>query len=551
MCVYFEDMSVVNIQNIELQPLTGHEFITVLQEFCALIKSCIGPNGHLKLLVTGGNYSQLTSISVHLMERMPINNPVCQYIATAIKSLPDFGLYAGVVISLVLCSALREQESNCLSYRPIVDSIEELIVTCMELMDSENASYAVDFTSVNIFIMLSKSIVRTKLFGILTEDNITDLCVHIVKAFILSLDIETLKIGKILIITESGQENFKTYNGILYRITDFDKNTLEKIKKLEALTSNINILIFTCMLSEETSNEESVPFVVDNFLVILKQCEKLGVHIIACQKVVDNSIKLYLQREGIVLLDRMGITLTEALVELTGALPISDISSSIMTDLHTMLGTVKSVGCISYNYKHYVSLENDNKSVVTLFVHCFNIIERMEIKTVIQQVVDSLKTIVQTPRVTCGGGCLEVWMSVHLQLTMQNKKQHQNRIQQRCLDWFQKALIAATGIKLPLAFDTVYCHAWPVEDADQLTCNCKLVTRDLVEQSGGTWVLLHENRNITVSQIQHEYSLCKKPQLNMRNDLIIESLIHKKNAIIMALETCINVLSIGVIIYKK
>lgn len=136
---------------------------------------------------------------------------------------------------------------------------------------------------------------------------------------------------------------------------------------------------------------------------------------------------------------------------------------------------------------------------------------------------------------------------------LQEKSQRQNRLLQLCLDWFQKAIIIATGIKFPVALDTVYCHAWPAEDTDQVTCNCKLVTKDIVNQSGGTWLLLHENLHITISEIQHNYSLydLRQPQLNMNSDLIIDSFIYKKNAIMMALETCINVMSVGLIIYKK
>lgn len=370
----------VDKQNIELQPLANHEFITILKDLCAVIRSCIGPNGHFKLLVTGGNHCQLTSLSVHMMERMPVNNPVCQYVANIIKSLPDFGLYAGVIILLILCNALKEQEHNPLSHRSVTDSLEDLMVLCVTLMDMESASFMIDFTSVNTFILLSKSILLTKLSGILTKDNIIDLCVCIVKAFFLSLDTETLKVGKVITITDSGQEHFKTYNGILYQITDCDINMLKKVKKLETSGGNINVLIFTCMLTEEMSTKEYIPHVVENFLIILKQCEKLDVRIIACQKVVDGCIKLHLQREGIMLLDRMGTNMTEALVDLSGALPISDIKSSIKTDLHTMIGTVKRIGYINWNCKEYVSLENEGRNVVTLFVHCSNIAEQLEIK---------------------------------------------------------------------------------------------------------------------------------------------------------------------------
>lgn len=141
-------------------------------------------------------------------------------------------------------------------------------------------------------------------------------------------------------------------------------------------------------------------------------------------------------------------------------------------------------------------------------------------------------------------------MSINVN-NLQAKNPYQNRLQQQCFDWFQKALLTATGVKFPIAIDTVYCHAWLGENSDQVICNCKLVTRDLVEQSGGTWLLLHDN--ICGTKTLQEYKLCnfKQPQLNMKNDLVIESFIHKKNAVITALETCINILSVGLIIYKK
>ena len=146
------------------------------------------------------------------------------------------------------------------------------------------------------------------------------------------------------------------------------------------IRDSINVLVFTCMLTEERINSGSTSCVIDNFSIILKHCKKLNVYIIACQKVVDTSIKLNLQREGILLLDRMGTQLTEALVELSGALPISDISLCLKRNLQTMIGTVKNIGYISCNYKAYVSLENKRSNIVTLLVHCSNIAEQVEIK---------------------------------------------------------------------------------------------------------------------------------------------------------------------------
>lgn len=136
---------------------------------------------------------------------------------------------------------------------------------------------------------------------------------------------------------------------------------------------------------------------------------------------------------------------------------------------------------------------------------------------------------------------------------LQEKYPCHNKLQKQCFDWFQKALLAAAGVKFPVTFDTVYYHAWPVEDTDQVTCNCKLITRDLVEQYGGTWLLLHENINIIDSETLQEnksYNLSHL-KLDMKNEAVIDSFVHKKTAIITAIESCINILSVGLIVYKK
>lgn len=118
---------------------------------------------------------------------------------------------------------------------------------------------------------------------------------------------------------------------------------------------------------ENTSNDNSNS-IIDKIMHILKQAVELNVRIIACQKTVAADIKLYLMRQKVLLMDRMGTTLTENLIHTSKAFPISQICADYLSDIDKLTGTLTSVQYIEFNDCDYVLLKNTEHSVSTLLI---------------------------------------------------------------------------------------------------------------------------------------------------------------------------------------
>lgn len=337
------------------------ENIKALRDFKNVLKTSMGPEGCVKVLVTGGDVLQVTSTSSSLIARLDLEHPICRYIGHVVHGLPDYGLYFGVMVSdLVEQLWLDESISNL----KLHTSIQTLLEFVQQILASNVVCKKVDFSSVSSFLPLVRTVILSKCSIFIFNIDINRFCIEIVKAFLNCVDDRTNSVGKVVVKVKTGPNSVSSHNGILYQITE--EHDIKNIREIKGI---VKVLIFTIKLDNtENKNEISV---IDQVMPILKQAVQSNVRLVGVQKTVSNEIKMYLMRKKVILMDRMGTTLTENLINMSKAFPLSEIGVGNFSDIDRIAGTLTSIEHIEFNESNYILLKNSDFSISTLLIQSY------------------------------------------------------------------------------------------------------------------------------------------------------------------------------------
>jgi hypothetical protein len=120
------------------------------------------------------------------------------------------------------------------------------------------------------------------------------------------------------------------------------------------------------------------------------------------------------------------------------------------------------------------------------------------------------------------------------------------------MSWLQTALLSAAGFTTAdsslLTADTVFGHAWK---PNRETCCCGLVSREMVHDENGKWIEVFNNDEILLLQDITLLSALSSVPLILKEEAVVDLFQSKHNAVKLALESCVNLLGIGMIVYKS
>ncbi|RZF43089.1 hypothetical protein LSTR_LSTR001267 [Laodelphax striatellus] len=531
-------------EKLEILEISDVHFINELREFKKMISSLIGTSGNLNLFVTGGGYVQLGSSSSQLTKFSDqFNNPLIQLLINIMKNQDDFGLYVGVLVTSILENALEFERTKLLVNR------EELLNFLMEsfspICNSCRMKIPVNYDSVTDFMAVVQTVLTSKLTYRLGKKSIKELSTVIVKSFLYSLDDEHMTMERVLIKFVEGQETFKYYSGLLYQLVDYEDDWIcDIVAKLT--NSKVKILLFTTpLIFDEEDNASSQhdkqirnAFRKRNIFQILEQAIASGVKIIACQKVVNSDVTLYLRRKCVIVIHRMGTELAKHVESAAHAFPISDLRQVVSENIDDLSGVIAGLDCIDSGDRRYLLMKNES-NMGTLLLQAPPYLGT-QLKVVVEQALKTLQNLSSSPFICPGAGCFEI------SLWMQIQELGRKRFKNIRWEWLLKALVDASGGRLPLWSDSVHNHAW--KDEESSSCNCGLVSKDMATKLNANWTYLcsfdsrmeSNNRNI-----------CDIETLKASSESVVDLFLAKCNAINISLETCSNICSIGSIVYRK
>ncbi|KAJ4434272.1 hypothetical protein ANN_22824 [Periplaneta americana] len=120
-----------------------------------------------------------------------------------------------------------------------------------------------------------------------------------------------------------------------------------------------------------------------------------------------------------------------------------------------------------------------------------------------------------------------------------------------CISWLQKALLAAAGLTAGfslLTVDSVFGHLWKV---DKERCCCGLVFANMVCEKSGRWTEVSNNQGALFLQNTTFLSSLSSDPLTLIENVVVDLHRSKQNAVTVSVESCLNLLGIGMIVYKS
>lgn len=259
-------------------------------------------------------------------------------------------------------------------------------------------------------------------------------------------------------------------------VSKYSRNILEDNENYTCNTphaihppSCLRMVLFNVPLVFEQSETECLKFtggapnseVYDTVMVaklrdLVRRCR---VVVIACQKVISDVIKFELQRDGVLVLERLGTTLTDSLQRLTGCVAISDVAgflsppNIVLDEIDTsetnkfnprdvdefcdgFVGSLTDIHVVEVSGNTYLQLENSRRRtkpdkvnnhmtkglidkgivtkgspVVTFLLPALTSVTSESLKAVVEESLRVLRHAAIHPLVAAAGGCFEAALS--------------------------------------------------------------------------------------------------------------------------------------------
>lgn len=322
-------------------PLNNTDICYKLRLMKELLCSCYGPTARLKQIHNNiGGHVVTTSASSVLLPAISSSEPFINLIKTSIlhhvHRFSDCGLFAAI-----LCFSLIEQAKQSGLRVGAVTRVNKhlmLLSTGYLKQDDCGCKVQLDFGSSQNLVRLARSIISSKPACVLTEAERLHISRLVVQAFLLTVPCHSpgpVSLGHTVIVPVEGLSvmDSAVFPGLLV-------DTPEEFYLSQQDSSLSPLVLFSTSLAgdlpelgdgriEVQSGLEPDSQILDQLLELGKQVVKDGVKVFVCQKVIHPVLQEYLRCQGVVVAERLGVTMMESLIRLTGE--SSSHSSPVLT----------------------------------------------------------------------------------------------------------------------------------------------------------------------------------------------------------------------------
>ncbi|XP_068184385.1 molecular chaperone MKKS [Antennarius striatus] len=392
-----------------------------------LLRSCFGRTGRLKHVHNNiGGHVVTTSTSSVLLSAISSSEPLINLIKTSILNhvsrFGDCGLFSGV-----LCLSLIEQaQLSGLRGHVVVGVNRHLLGLCTTYLQRDDCGCKVklDFCSSHSSIRLALGVISSKPACVLTEPEALHVSRLAVEAFLLTIPSNptgVVTLGRVVTVSVEGHSvlNSAVFPGLLVDVPDgLDQS------KLENLNSNpLRVILYSASLAGDLSElgdgvievHQGVDTdlqILDQLLELGKQAIKDGVKLFACQKVIHPVLQQYLRGHGIIVIERLGVTLMEPLTQVTGTQPVATLHVTVAASAY---GKLKDLSIHQFGSKKMLHLQPLGNSAICTLVLCHrNETMLSELKVVCEKAEHVLRLSLREPSALYGGGCTESHLAAYI-----------------------------------------------------------------------------------------------------------------------------------------
>lgn len=304
--------------------------VTLLRQ---IVTSCYGPYGRLKQIHNNvGGHVQTTSTSSVLLRTVQTSEPLLKLLIVSlqnhIRRYSDCGLFAAI-----LCLELVENIKRFnIGTSAVISMNRHILKLCNVYLAGKecNCKVKLDFNSCQELLVLVRSSIMSKPACGLNPAETHYISTLVVKAFLQTISTnlsESVRLGRTVMVALEGEtvEKSAVFPGILVDMSEmFSYQTVERLD-----SGPHRVVVFSASLSGDLSEVgEKVLEVhhgVDPEAELLGELLKLdeqvvrdGVTLFMCQRVIHPVLQQYLEERGVVVVERLGITLLDPVIIMTG-----------------------------------------------------------------------------------------------------------------------------------------------------------------------------------------------------------------------------------------
>lgn len=321
------------------EPLTTDAVSQSLSLLSGILKSSYGPAGRLKQLHNGvGGFVCTTSQSSALLGHLSTSQPVLRVLTASVQNHVSRFSDCGLFTAILCCGFIENFRSLNVAPFTVIKISKHLLSLCMDHLKSEacGCRVSVDFSSVETLVCLVRSILTSKPACMLNKTEVDHLTTLVLKAFIFTVPchVETNAVlGKCVIVPVKGRRvvDSTVLPGLLIETPEFQLGKPLAVKRTGS--NMIKTALFSVSMSGDGFNPEEGTIAVhhgvslemselNQLLNVGKQLVKDEVGLVMCQKVMHPSLKQYLKENGVIAVDRAGLSLMEPLGRMTGNEPV-------------------------------------------------------------------------------------------------------------------------------------------------------------------------------------------------------------------------------------
>lgn len=398
-----------------------------------LFQSCLGPRGRCKLVHNGqGGHVTVTATAGRLLKateaRCPAVRLVTGAVAHHLDAYGDGGCFAGTLAALLVETGLRLP----INRRLVADVLDLVAGESIRYLNSDAecpARLTVDLDSLRDLLAVVNGVTSPKSSPCgMTDADVGHVNRCIVEGFLKTApgSRDTGSVNRRLqYICCYGKRSSSSYvtEGVFLEYPQLSTCQVTSLKpKLTADGTRVATVVYGASLSGDAENQPGVNYEVtpdvDFNAVVLQEIfssvrnlVKLGVGIVICQKVIHPEVKRYLINDGIMVLDRLGLTKTELLCTVTGCQAVGSFHTAV-TQSH--IGYIGNIAHEIINERSYLRIEGAKEHIPTLVL--FGITEESlnELKHACEAANLVLRQTIESQLVLRGGGVWQKQLALHL-----------------------------------------------------------------------------------------------------------------------------------------
>lgn len=395
--------------------------IAAAKQVANMVKSCLGPRGMDKMLVSSIGDTTITNDGATILKEMDVEHPAAKMMAEVAKSV-DSEVGDGTTSAVVFAGALLEKAEDLINKHVhpsvIVDGYEAASEQALKLL--QKIAFKVNLEDKELLMKIARTSMYSKL---VSEDSpiLSQIAVDATKQVaekvnggILRVDIDNIKVEK---KAGGSIHDTKLIKGIVLDKEVVHSGMPKRIEKAKIALINSALEIEKTEMSAEIRINE--PRQMQRFLdeennMLKSMADKIrtaGANVVICQKGIDDMAQYYLSKSAILAVRRVKESDIFKLSKATGAKVVNNLEDLDAKDL----GSAELVEERKIETDKWVFIEGcKNPKAVTILVRggSQRVVDEAE-----RSVHDALmvtKDVLERPEIVAGGGAPEAYVANEL-----------------------------------------------------------------------------------------------------------------------------------------